>query len=281
MGFLSKGQWITLTSVLLLGVVLWFTPKKSKNFTEEETKKQTNSGNFSFESLKDSIKKITEPNVLSQIVLFEQNLSKSSNSQGRVSAFDSLSTLWKNQKQLALSGWYKSQSALLKNTSSELAKAGELCYSLAKFSSPKERPLLMQQAIECLEKSYALDSNTVSVKVALASCYVEGSANPMKGIMMLRDIVQKDSSNFEAQVQLGLFAMQSGQYDKAVDRFKKLQKIVPNNNEVDLYLAQAYAESGNKNDAISVLNEFLKKSKDQVINAQVNNYIKQLKTTNQ
>jgi tetratricopeptide (TPR) repeat protein len=266
MGFLSKGQWIALTSVLLLGVVLWFTPKKSKNFTEAETKKQTNSGNFSFESLKDSIKKITEPNVLSQIVLFEQNLSKSSNSQGRVSAFDSLSTLWKNQKQLALSGWYKSQSALLKNTSSELAKAGELCYSLAKFSSPKERPLLMQQAIECLEKSFALDSN---------------AANPMKGIMMLRDIVQKDSSNFEAQVQLGLFAMQSGQYDKAVDRFKKLQKIVPNNNEVDLYLAQAYAESGNKNDAISVLNEFLKKSKDQVINAQVNNYIKQLKTTNQ
>lgn len=56
---------------------------------------------------------------------------------------------------------------------------------------------------------------------------------------------------------------------------------MPNNNEVDLYLAQAYAESGNKNDAISVLNEFLKKSKDQVINAQVNNYIKQLKTTNQ
>ncbi len=281
MGFLSKGQWIALISVILLGVLLWFAPKKSENFTEAETKKQSNSGNFSFESLKDSIKKITDPNVLSQIVLFEQNLSKSSNSQGRISAFDSLSTLWKNQKQLALSGWYKSQSALLKNTSSELAKAGELCYSLAKFTSPKERPLLMQQAIECLEKSYALDSNTVSVKVALASCYVEGSANPMKGIMMLRDIVQKDSSNFEAQVQLGLFAMQSGQYDKAVDRFKKLQKIVPNNNEVDLYLAQAYAESGNKNDAISVLNEFLKKSKDQVINAQVNNYIKQLKTTNQ
>jgi hypothetical protein len=45
-------------------------------------------------------------------------------------------------------------------------------------------------------------------------------------------------------------------------------------------LAQAYAESGNKNDAIAVLNNFLKKSKDQVINAQVNNYIKQLKTTN-
>jgi tetratricopeptide (TPR) repeat protein len=250
MGFLSKGQWITLTSVLLLGVVLWFTPKKSKNFTEEETKKQTNSGNFSFESLKDSIKKITEPNVLSQIVLFEQNLSKSSNSQGRVSAFDSLSTLWKNQKQLALSGWYKSQSALLKNTSSELAKAGELCYSLAKFSSPKERPLLMQQAIECLEKSYALDSNTVSVKVALASCYVEGSANPMKGIMMLRDIVHKDSSNFEAQVQLGLFAMQSGQYDKAIERFNTVLQKQPGNLEAIFNLAECYELKGDKAGAI-------------------------------
>lgn len=280
MGFLSKGQWIALTSVLLLGVVLWFAPKKSKNFTEAETKKQTNTSNLSFESLEDSIKKIIEPNVLSQIVLFEQNLSKSSNSQGRISAFDSLSTIWKNQKQLGLSGWYKSQSALLKNTPSELATAGELCYSLARFSSPKERPLLMQQAITCLEKSFEIDSTQTSVKVSLASCYVEGSPNPMKGIMMLRDVVQKDSTNFQAQVQLGLFAMQSGQYDKALDRFKRLQKIVPSNNEVDLYLAQAYAESGKKNEAISVLNEFLKKSKDQVINAQVNDYIKQLKTTN-
>jgi tetratricopeptide (TPR) repeat protein len=280
MGFLSKGQWIAITSVLLLGVILWFAPKKSKNFTEAETKKQPNTGDLSFESLEDSIKKIIEPNVLSQIVLFEQNLSKSSNSQGRISAFDSLSTIWKNQKQLGLSGWYKSQSALLKNTPNELATAGELCYSLARFSSPKERPLLMQQAITCLEKSFEIDSTQTSVKVSLASCYVEGSPNPMKGIMMLRDVVQKDSTNFQAQVQLGLFAMQSGQYDKAVDRFKRLQKIVPNNNEVDLYLAQAYAESGKKNDAISVLDEFLKKSKDQVINAQVNDYIKQLKTTN-
>jgi lipopolysaccharide biosynthesis regulator YciM len=280
MSFLSKGQWIALLSVVLLGIALWFAPKKSNKSAEAENKQQTSANGFSFESLEDSIKKIIEPNVLSQIVLFEQNLSKSSNSQGRISAFDSLSTIWKNQKQLGLSGWYKSQAALLKNTPQELAKAGELCYSLARFSSPKERPLLMQQAITCLEKSYEKDSTQTSVKVSLASCYVEGSPNPMKGIMMLRDVVQKDSTNFQAQVQLGLFAMQSGQCDKAVDRFKRLQKIVPTNNEVDLYLAQAYAESGKKNDAIVVLNEFLKKSKDQVINAQVNDYIKQLKTTN-
>jgi tetratricopeptide (TPR) repeat protein len=280
MRFLSKWQWIALSGALLMGVALWFAPKKSNKSAEAENKQQTSASGFSFESLEDSIKKIVEPNVLSQIVLFEQNLTKSSNSQGRISAFDSLSTIWKKQKQLGLSGWYKSQAALLKNTPQELAKAGELCYSLARFSSPKERPLLMQQAITCLEKSFEKDSTQTSVKVSLASCYVEGSPNPMKGIMMLRDVVQKDSTNFQAQVQLGLFAMQSGQYDKAVDRFKRLQKIVPTNNEVDLYLAQAYAESGKKNNAIVVLNEFLKKSKDQVINAQVNDYIKQLKTTN-
>jgi tetratricopeptide (TPR) repeat protein len=280
MGFLSKGQWIALTSVLLIGVALWFAPKKSEKSAEAEDKKTNSANGFSFENLEDSIKKTIDPSVLSQVVLFEQNLSKSSNSQGRISSFDSLSTIWKNQKQLGLSGWYKSQAALLKNTPQELSKAGELCYSLARFSSPQERPLLMQQAIVCLEKSFEIDSTQTSVKVALASCYVEGSPNPMKGIMMLRDVVQKDSTNFQAQVQLGLFAMQSGQYEKAVDRFKRLQKIVPNNNEVDLYLAQAYAESGKKNDAIAVLNSFLVKSKDQVINAQVKDYIKQLKTTN-
>ena len=280
MDFLNKGQWIALISVMLVGILLWFAPKKSNNSAEAENKIQSKGSDLTFEFLKDSLKKIAAPNVLSQIVLFEQSLSKSSNSQARIISFDSLSTLWKNEKQLGLSGWYKSQAALLKNTPNELAKAGELCYSLARFSSPKERPLLMQQAITCLEKSFRIDSTQVSVKVSLASCYVEGSQNPMKGIMMLRDVVQKDSTNYEAQVQLGLFAMQSGQYDKAIDRFKRLQKIVPNINEVDLYLAQAYAESDKKNEAILVLNEFLKKSKDQMINSQVNTYIKQLKTTN-
>lgn len=276
---LGKWQLVAIGTTAVLAILLWFAPKKTDK-KNEQAQIQNKESSFSFEKLNDSVKTTLNKNVLSQIVLFEQNLSKSSNSQGRISSFDSLSNMWKRENQLGLASWYKCQSAILKNNSQELAKAGELSYSIARFSVPQLRSLLMEQAIVCLEKALALDSNNESVKVSLASCYVEGTPNPMKGITMLREIVQKDSTNVPAQLQLGLFAMQSGQYEKAIDRFLKLKKITPNNNEVDLYLAQAYAESGKKAKAIEVLESFLKTSTDNTINAQVSDYITQLKNTN-
>jgi tetratricopeptide (TPR) repeat protein len=49
----------------------------------------------------------------------------------------------------------------------------------------------------------------------------------MEGITLLRELIQKDSTNVDAQYQLGLFSVQSGQLDKAVSRFQKVLALRP------------------------------------------------------
>jgi cytochrome c-type biogenesis protein CcmH/NrfG len=42
----------------------------------------------------------------------------------------------------------------------------------------------------------------------------------MQGITLLLEVVKQDPNNHAANLNLGMFAMKSGQYDKAVIRFK-------------------------------------------------------------
>lgn len=53
------------------------------------------------------------------------------------------------------------------------------------------------------------------------------SPNPMEGITLLRELVQKDSTNVDAQYYLGLFSVQSGQFDKAEERFETVLALRP------------------------------------------------------
>lgn len=76
--------------------------------------------------------------------------------------------------------------------------------------------------------------------------------NPMQGIMMLREIVAKDSSNVEAHYWLGVFAVQSGQYDKAILRFEKVIKLDPDYLNAYMDLGAVYKELGEKSKALSL-----------------------------
>src|SRR6187399_890208 len=53
-------------------------------------------------------------------------------------------------------------------------------------------------------------------RIMEAVALVQGQ-DPMRGIMMLREIVEQDPNNAEAHWQLGLFAVQSGQMEKALE----------------------------------------------------------------
>jgi len=65
-----------------------------------------------------------------------------------------------------------------------------------------------------------------SLKLRQAIDLVNGT-NPMEGITLLRELIQKDSANVDAQYYLGLFSVKSGQYDKAINRFNTVLKLRP------------------------------------------------------
>src|SRR5690606_17324592 len=84
---------------------------------------------------------------------------------------------------------------------------------------------LNKLAIESYQKAVDMDANNLAAKTGLGASLVTGSNNPMAGIALLREVVQADPKNLDANKTLGLFSMQSGQFDRAIDRFKTVIEI--------------------------------------------------------
>jgi tetratricopeptide (TPR) repeat protein len=79
--------------------------------------------------------------------------------------------------------------------------------------------------------------------VMLALHYKEtGSSGPMQGISMLKKIVKSNPQNTNALWYLGLFSMQSGQYDKAINWFALLLPQLKGEEKVNVLLAMAEAQ---------------------------------------
>ncbi|MGZ3940394.1 MAG: tetratricopeptide repeat protein, partial [Flavisolibacter sp.] len=90
-----------------------------------------------------------------------------------------------------------------------------------------------------------------SSKVGLGEVYLYGGiAMPMKGISLIREVETKDPNNIYAQMSLGRASLMSNQVDKAVEHFKKVVSLQPNNIEAIFWVAEIDEQMGNKKDAI-------------------------------
>ncbi|WP_276360047.1 tetratricopeptide repeat protein [Daejeonella sp. H1SJ63] len=112
------------------------------------------------------------------------------------------------------------------------------------------QPALVQKAISSYQKADKIKPNTPEVKTGLGIAYVTGTPNPMQGITLLLDVVKQDPKNLKANLNLGLFSMKSGQFDKAVERFKTVIAIAPSA-EAWFYLASSYENMDMKTEAIA------------------------------
>jgi Flp pilus assembly protein TadD len=111
-----------------------------------------------------------------------------------------------------------------------------------------------QLAKMTLEKVLAKDESDLSLMCKLAMIEVN-SNNPMTGIMKLRQVLEIDPNYREAVMDLGILAMQSGQWDKAKGRFEQLLGQDANDQEARLNLGVCYMESGQDSLAIEMLGD--------------------------
>jgi len=118
--------------------------------------------------------------------------------------------------------------------------------------------------------------DALDAKSKMAMTYV-ASPNPMQGIMLLREVVAKDPNNELAIMNLGVLAIQSNQYQKALERFEKLITINPKNVKAHFYLGVSYKELGKKAKAIASFNKVKELEKNEEVIATVDGYLKELK----
>lgn len=122
------------------------------------------------------------------------------------------------------------------------------------------------------EKIMALDQ-----KIDSAVALVESGGQPMKGILMLREVVEEDSTNIKALTRLGQFSIQSGQYDKAEARFATIKRLEPNNMDALYYLGHLNARKGAKEEALAYFEKCLSLTDDEEFAEELKQYINDLK----
>ena len=157
--------------------------------------------------------------------------------------------------------FYLSEAAKLDKSEKNLTFAAQLILTGVR-GEPDEAKLSWKTdlAIELFETAIALNPTDDELKIGLASCYVFGKGRvggpqeTMKGIQQLLEVVRRDSTNMKAQLVLGIGGYVSGQYDKAIDRLKKVIAAQPDNLEAIAFLADTYAAHGDKAEAIKWYN---------------------------
>lgn len=99
------------------------------------------------------------------------------------------------------------------------------------------------------------------IKVALSD--IQNGESPeaqMKGVLKMRSLAENNPENADLQWNMGLFSVQTGQYEKAISRFDKV--ITLDENRLDAYfqLASCYTALQDTSSAIEVLTTLIQKS---------------------
>ena len=121
-------------------------------------------------------------------------------------------------------------------------KAANLLYaSYERASNIKEAEEYAQEARKVLSLITQRERDNLSAKTKLAMTLVT-TENPMSGIMLLREVIEKDPENREALLSLGLLSIQSGQYERGIERFEKLLALKEDDYEAMLYMGVCLLE---------------------------------------
>lgn len=160
-------------------------------------------------------------------------------------ALKDLAEFWEQEKNLNMAAFFYKKAAFLENTEKSITFAGNLYMAILQRSDePSIRLWQANEAIECFNELLKRNPKSTDYKLALASCYTEGTGETMKGVALLREITADDSTNIPANMLLGRLSIQSGQFDKAQKRFELVLSIKPDNTEALYFLAETYKGLG-------------------------------------
>jgi tetratricopeptide (TPR) repeat protein len=206
------------------------------------------------------------------------NLTQSATKSNTALDYKDIAEFWEAQKDLNMAANYYKKGAFLENTEKSVTFAGNLFVALLqKTEEPSIRKWQAVEAISCFEKAIELNPTNIDTKIALATCYTEGTGETMKGVTLLREITQNDSTNIPANIILGKLAIQSGQFDKAKKRLELVLSLRPDNTEAMYFLAEAYKGLGDKQKAIELFEKCKVLVKNPDFTKEIDNYIKTFK----
>ena len=173
-------------------------------------------------------------------------------------------------------GYYLAANAAAKPGEKAWQQAADAYYQEYSFATTEtRRKLLGGEAIGLYDKVLALNANNLEAKANQGMAYMS-TDNPVHGIALLREVLEADPKNQKTLYYLGELALQSGQFDKAAERFGELVQVNPSSVEGQFYLGIALARTNHPMPARAALLKAKSLSPDPALAASVNEALAKL-----
>jgi len=250
----SKQVIIIATMLVLVGFLFTREVKglvKPKDKAKEMPSQASNSvSSFSIDEVSATGKNLISSSTAKEIAVLESAF-KSASESDKIMEAKQLAQKWDDVEQAIPSAMYLELVANSEPVLSNWLAAGNRF--LKAFETTQDslvQPVMLQKANASFTKAMALDSNSTDAKTGLGITIVNGMGAPMSGIAMLLDVVSKEPKNLKANMNLGIFAIKSGQFDKAITRFNDIISHIKATPDAYFYLATAYESLGKNTQAI-------------------------------
>ena len=249
---MKRPQWILISAALFLVIVLYAATGNQIFGTKMRTGKPpaVSAAHDHPHLTIDSILYFSRQNLTEGQLSQLESLNKAAPS---LHAYHQLARFWRDTGRLLPPyAWYTAEAARLENSEKSLTFAARLFLEgLRNEQDHRLKEWEAEQAKDLFQRSLKINPSNDSSKVSLGAVYLYGGVeSPMTGINLIREVVAKDSTNIYAQMTLGEASLVSGQIDKAIERFKVVNRLEPKNLEAIFRLADIYAQKGEGREAV-------------------------------
>ena len=286
----KKHQWITIgiAALLIAGIFVFgrTVPRKKKVTTTEHSPDDghnhgSSESNITIDSILNLAKKKLTTQQVVRINTLENSITRGDVKDQQLHVYHQLARFWADSARVFEPyAWYNAEAARLENSEKNLTFAARLFLdNLQNDEVLPRRQWKAMQAKDLFERSLKINPDNDSAKVGLGACYLFGniSAAPMEGILKIREVVEKDSTNLYAQMMLVRGSLISGQYDKAISRLETVNRIKRDDIDAMLLLAEVYERMNEKKKAISWYQRCLPFAKESELKMAIEKRIEELK----
>ncbi len=238
---------VLVAGAVLFSVLYFGAGSKLHKQVQAETSRNINAPSADADEIVDKAKSTISADQKVEIEKLEKALTEATVDTAKSNCLKKISGAWYKLGKLDVSAYYAEKVASIDNTERAWFIAGSTFFTgLQQSKEPTDRQFCADRAAKAFENAISLSPDKVENQVALASVYTENplADNPMKGILILRELDQKYPNNPLVLVTLAKNAIRTGQYDKAVARLENALKVSPSDNSIICLLAQAYEGLG-------------------------------------
>jgi len=254
---LDKEKWVLAGIATALLFALYFggrtTPRSGPAAAKSDTSHRHEG--FDIAAYLDSAEVRLSPSGRDMVSAMDKALAGKTDPTRRIAILRDLATYWRDSARNPVAAlWFTGEYAKLENTEKSLNFAAHSYLSeLRGESDPELKGWMAAQARSLFKASLTLNPANDSATVGFGSTYFFGTpegGTPMEGILKIREVAERDSTNLFAQFMLGYGGLVSGQYDRAVERFERVLRREPGNMEAIFLMAEACERAGDRKKAV-------------------------------